>query len=83
MVSWVGESSLTLGVLRRSRKIYLYYNSRTKIQTFQIRLLAKYLNLTLTHVNQHETVLYELDSKLLIINKNPTGFADCSLLHEI
>ena len=40
-----------------------------KIQTFQIILLAKYLNLTMTHVNRHEQMLYELDKKLLIINK--------------
>ena len=42
---------------------------QNKIQTFQIRLLAKYLNLTLTHVNRHEIMLYELDNKLLVINK--------------
>ena len=42
---------------------------QNKIQTFQIRLLPKYLNLTMTHVNIHEQMLYELDNKLLIINK--------------
>ena len=42
---------------------------QNKIQTFQIRLLAKYLNLTMTRVNRHEQMLYELDNQLLIINK--------------
>ena len=42
---------------------------QNKIQTFQISLLAKYLNLMMTHVNRHEQMLYELDNKLLIINK--------------
>ena len=63
------------GVFSNSRNIkkikenLFILQQQNKIQTFQICLLAKYLNLTLTHVNQHETMLYELDNKLLIINK--------------
>ena len=63
------------GVFSNSRNIkkikenLFILQQQNKIQTFQIRLLAKYLNLTLTHVNQHETMLYELDNKFLIINK--------------
>ena len=42
---------------------------QNKIQTWQIRVLAKYLNLTQRHVNRHEHMLYELDRKLMIMNK--------------
>ena len=31
--------------------------------------LANHLNLTMAHVNRHETMLYELDSKLMILNR--------------
>ena len=31
-------------------------------------MLANHLNLTMAHVNRHETMLYELDSKLMILN---------------
>ena len=55
--------------IKKIKKNLFILQQQNKIQTFQICLLAKYLNLTLTHVNQHETMLYELDNKLLIINK--------------
>ena len=35
----------------------------------QIKALANHLNLTMAHVSRHETMLYELDSKLMILNK--------------
>ena len=63
------------GVFSNSRNIkkikenLFILQQQNKIQTFQIHLLAKYLDLTPTHVNQHETMLYELDNKLLITNK--------------
>ena len=38
------------------------------LQDRQIKALAKHLNLTMTQVNRHEEMLYELDSKLLILN---------------
>ena len=31
--------------------------------------MASHLNLTMVHVNRHETMLYELDSKLMILNR--------------
>ena len=31
--------------------------------------LGKSLNLTMAHVNRHETMLYELDSKLMVLNR--------------
>ena len=39
------------------------------LQDKQIKELAKHLNLTMAHVNKHETKLYELDSKLTILNR--------------
>ena len=39
------------------------------LQDKQIKELAKHLNLTMAHVNRHETMLYELDSKLTILNR--------------
>ena len=39
------------------------------LQDKQIKALANHLNLTMTHVNRHETMLYELDSKLMILNR--------------
>ena len=36
------------------------------LQDKQIKALANYLNLTMAHVKRHETMLYELDSKLIL-----------------
>ena len=42
------------------------------LQDKQIKALANHLNLTMAHVNRHETMLYELDSKFMILN-----FTEC------
>ena len=39
------------------------------LQDKQIKALANHLNLTMTHVKRHKTMLYELDSKLMILNR--------------
>ena len=39
------------------------------LQDKQIEALADHLNLTMAHVNRHENMLYELDAKLMILNK--------------
>ena len=39
------------------------------LQDKQIKALAGHLNLTMAHVNKHENMLYELDAKLMILNK--------------
>ena len=39
------------------------------MQDKQIKALANHLSLTMAHVNRHETMLYELDSKLMILNR--------------
>ena len=64
-------SSPTLRILKKLKKNIEIENlyHQNKIQMWQIRTLAKYLNLTIRHVNRHEHILYELDRKLLIMNK--------------
>ena len=42
------------------------------LQDKQIKALANHLNLTMAHVNRHEAMLYKLDSKLMILNRNLT-----------
>ena len=61
-----GFFSISRNIKKLKKNIFIL-QQQIKIQTFQIRLLAKYLNLTMTHVNRHEQMLYELDNKLLII----------------
>ena len=39
------------------------------LQDKQIKALANHSNLTMAHVNRHETMLCELDSKLMILNR--------------
>ena len=39
------------------------------LQDKQIKALANHFNLTMAHVNRHENMLYELDSKLMILNR--------------
>ena len=39
------------------------------MQDNQIKALANHLNSTMAHVNRHKTMLYELDSKLMILNR--------------
>ena len=42
---------------------------QNQLQDKQIKCLAKYLNLTMHQVSRHEEVLYEMDTKLFIMNK--------------
>ena len=42
---------------------------QNQLQDKQIKHLAKYLNLTMYQVSRHEEVLYEMDTKMFIINK--------------
>ena len=48
-------------------------HQQNKLQDKQIKQLAKYLNLTMHQVDKHNEILYELDTKMLIINKNITS----------
>ena len=42
---------------------------QNKLQDKQIKCLAKFLNLTMHQVNRHREMLYEMDTKMFIINK--------------
>ena len=42
---------------------------QNQLQDKQIKPLAKYLNLTMHQVDKHNEMLYEMDTKLLILNK--------------
>ena len=42
---------------------------QNQLQDKQIKQLAKYLNLTMHQVDKHNEMLYEMDTKLLILNK--------------
>ena len=44
-------------------------HQQNQLQDKQITQLAKYLNLTVHQVDKHNEMLYELDTKMLIINK--------------
>ena len=44
-------------------------HQQNKLQDKQIKQLAKFLNLTMHQVDKHNEMLYELDTKMLIINK--------------
>ena len=71
ILTWV----LGWGIFSNARSINkIKQNLRTLqdqnlLQDKQIKALAGHLNLTMAHVNQHETMLYELDSRLMILNK--------------
>ena len=42
---------------------------QNQLQDKQIKQLAKYLNLTMHQVDRHSQMLYEMDTKLLLLNK--------------
>ena len=42
---------------------------QNQLQDKQIKQLAKYLNLTMHQVDRHSEMLYEIDTKMLILNK--------------
>ena len=46
------------------------------LQDKQIKHLAKYINLTMHQVSRHEDMLYEMDTKMFIMNKNHPRYND-------
>ena len=55
--------------IRKIKQNFRVLQDQKILQDKQIEELAKHLNLTMTQVNRHEDILYELDEKLLILNK--------------
>ena len=60
---------------------------QNQLQDKQIKHLAKYLNLTMHQVNRHGDMLYEMDTKMFIMNKTiqdimlSINFYDMNLMH--
>ena len=57
-----------LEVFPKLKIIYKSFKSRNQLQDKQIKQLAKYLNLTMHQVDRHSEMLYEMDTKMLILN---------------
>ena len=55
--------------IRKIKQNLQILQDQNLLQDKQIKALANHLNLTMAHVNRHETMLYELDSKLMILNR--------------
>ena len=55
--------------IKKIKKNLCILQDQNILQDKQIKELAKHLNLTMAHVNRHETMLYELDSELTILNR--------------
>ena len=55
--------------IKKIKKNLCILQDQNILQDKEIKELAKHLNLTMAHVNRHETILYELDSKLTILNR--------------
>ena len=47
---------------------YIHFKNKTKLQDKQIKQLANYLSLTMHQVNRHSEMLFEMDTKMFIIN---------------
>ena len=55
--------------IKKIKKNLQVLQEQNKLQDKQIKELARHLNLTMTQVNRHEDMLYELNSKLLVLNR--------------
>ena len=71
ILTWV----LGWGIFSNSRSInkikqnLRILQDQNLLQDKQIKALADHLNLTMAYVNKHENMFYELDAKLMILNK--------------
>ena len=79
-LSWVKRSGIMTWILgwgvysnscsiRKIKQNLRVLQDQNILQDKQIKELAKHLNLIMTQVNRHEDMLYELDEKILILNK--------------
>ena len=67
LLGW-GIYSNAKSISKIKENIYILQN-QNKLQDKQIKQLAKYLNLTMHQVDRHSEMLYEMDTRLLILNK--------------
>ena len=67
VLGWdVFSNSHSINKIKKNLRIL---QDQNLLQDKQIKALVNHLNLTMAHVNRHENMLYELDAKLLILNK--------------
>ena len=67
VLGWgVFSNAWSISKIKQNLQILLDQNL---LQDKQIKALANHLNLTMVHVNRHKTMLYKLDSKLMILNR--------------
>ena len=67
VLGWgVFSNSRSINKIKKNLRIL---QDQNLLQDKQIKALAGHLNLTMAHVNRHENMLYELDAKLMILNK--------------
>ena len=67
VLGWgVFSNSHSINKIKKNLRIL---QDQNLLQDKQIKALAGHLNLTMAHVNRHENMLYELDAKLMILNK--------------
>ena len=57
-----------LEVSPKLRITCIFSKKKIKLQDKQIKQLAKYLNLTMHQVDRNSEMLYEMDTKVFIIN---------------
>ena len=67
LLGW-GIYSNAKSISKIKENIHILQN-QNKLQDKQIKQLAKYLNLTMHQVNRQSEMLYEMDTRLLILNK--------------
>ena len=67
VLGWgVFSNSCSINKIKKNLRVL---QDQNLLQDKQIKALAGHLNLTMAHVNRHENMLYELDAKLMILNK--------------
>ena len=67
MLGW-GMYSNAQRILKIKDNLYTLQR-QNQLQDKQIKHLAKYLNLTMHHISRHGEMLYEMDTKMFIMNK--------------
>ena len=67
VLGWgVFSNSRSINKIKKNLRIL---QDQNLLQDKQIKASAGNLNLTMAHVNWHENMLYELDTKLMVLNK--------------
>ena len=57
-----------LGVFLKSKITYTPYRNKISCKINKLKHLAKFLNLTMHQMSRHSEMLYEMDTKMFIIN---------------